>query len=520
MATYTWSTNSNGNWETNSNWTPNTDYPHVTGDIAQLSRTASAPITTTLSSTIALTTLLIGSTSSGSTNVNFSVNGTGTIQFDSSGFLRRGYTASGRLSDVNVVVRSASNLPLKVIGLVGSSPTSSSITNSLLVNLKNPLNSIYQITRSSGLNIGIAFDSAEALGIYHPTYIFDQNTYINGTTTQLEYTGATSTYVNKSIWDISLGTPYSGRHFFCLSSTGGGLFKIGRSGQTFTIGNPAYTVGSAVILHSTSVGTSSDSNEFKEAIYLQTASGNLVIEKGGEGRWILSGGATVLNPSTSRLVAFYIYQGILQIPIDKVTIVTGSTAKPFYLGSSSYTTSATLELSGTGTVSMQDITFAKRLYNGANGLGVFRTVSGANVTLTSSGSVSTQNFTKVSTELNSTLNVEYLSIFADIASPNFYVGGEGVCVLSKSFTSPLTGYSLIKQDSGTLKITTSDKAATVQYVVDEGKLWVDGNNRIAAGTLVQVNNTATLQTTVTAGNAINVKALTLAAGSTVMVGGT
>jgi hypothetical protein len=219
-------------------------------------------------------------------------------------------------------------------------------------------------------------------------------------------------------------------------------------------------------------------------------------------------------------VAFYIYQGILQIPIDKVTIVTGSTAKPFYLGSSSYTTSATLELSGTGTVSMQDITFAKRLYNGANGLGVFRTVSGANVTLTSSGSVSTQNFTKVSTELNSTLNVEYLSIFADIASPNFYVGGEGVCVLSKSFTSPLTGYSLIKQDSGTLKITTSDKAATVQYVVDEGKLWVDGNNRIAAGTLVQVNNTATLQTTVTAGNAINVKALTLAAGSTVMVGGT
>jgi hypothetical protein len=529
---YTWNKSTGGSWETPSNWTsspsaPNT-YPSLTGDAAICSNTTGS-VSISLGNTIALSSFSIGPSSSGSTiSLIFSLTGNGAIQFDTDAILRRGGagTGSSRLSNVDVIVRSASNSPIKISGVNSASPTLVTITAASAVNLTNPLNSIYQIARNGSSNLTVAFGSAEALGISHPTHIFDPSAYINSTVTQLEYTGSLSTYVNKSIWDISLGTPFSGTVYFNLVNQGTGLFKIGRVGQTFTIGSSSTSLHSSnIYLYSNSLGTSSDSNEFKEAVYSQAA-GNLAIRKYGTGRWILSEGATVQNPTAAHLVSFTVFEGVLQIPIDKVTIRTGSTIKPFYLGYNDTpgptSSSATLELSGTGTINIQDVTFNKRLYYGASGLGVFRTVSGANVTISSTFStLSTQNFNKVSTELNSILNMEYLSISTNTIEPNFYVSGEGTCVLPKSFTSPSTGYSLVKQDSGTLKITESDKAATVQYIVEGGTLYVDGKGRIAAGNLVQVNNTATLQTTDTStGSAINVKALTLAAGSTVMVGGT
>jgi hypothetical protein len=217
------------------------------------------------------------------------------------------------------------------------------------------------------------------------------------------------------------------------------------------------------------------------------------------------------------------YEGILQIPVDKINTKTTF----LFQGSDTSTPrrKATLELSGSGTLPLSsDITFSTTNNYGKdpNGFGGLRAASDSNITITSTATITSTGLvtsfqgSKVAANANATLTLPYFSIMSQYPT---YIGGEGTVIVPNNIYAA-GAYTLIKEDAGIVKMTTSDKTAAAIYQVDGGKLWVDGNNRIAAGTLVQVNNTGTLQTTVTAGNAINVKALTLAAGSTVMVGGT
>jgi hypothetical protein len=517
---YSWNSPNSGNWETASNWTSNPSapgtYPSQSGDAVNLTTANADALNSgqgviTLSTDVRLLSLAFGAENA-TNGARFSIIGNGSILFDSGSLVDRGVSRSAdKLFDyVSVKVSSSTNQPIKFQGFGGSY----GYTAACLTNKKN---SIYQIARNGTNPICVAATSVEAFGIQHPTHIFNSTAISGGNITVLYYQGDTDGVWERSLWDTSSTAFYSGQIQMTLHSTGAGLLKIGRTGETFTIGKVLSSSPNAYLkLTATQVpSVSGVGNEFVEAVYGNIYT-SLLVNKYGQGRWTLSGGATT---NASKTLNVNIYEGILQIPFDKINAKTA-----FLLQGSDTATpkqKATLELSGSGTLPISSsVTFTASNNYGKdpNGFGGLRVASGSNITITSTALVTFFTGSKAAAAANATLTLPYFSLMLSYPT---YIGGEGTVIVPNDIYAAANSYTLIKEDAGIVKMTTSDKTAAAIYQIDSGTLQVDGNNRIAAGTLVQVNNTATLQTTVTTvGNAINVKALTLAAGSTVMVGGT
>jgi autotransporter-associated beta strand protein len=128
------------------------------------------------------------------------------------------------------------------------------------------------------------------------------------------------------------------------------------------------------------------------------------------------------------------------------------------------------------------------------------------------------NGVKISAALNATLTIP-----AFAQSPNnytVYFGGEGTVDLQFALGGTITTVSVNKEDSGTLKMSTNDKTYLAPTNIGAGTLWCDGPTRISGSNLVTVANGARLRAGYSniGATALSVKALTLAAGSTVQVG--
>jgi autotransporter-associated beta strand protein len=416
-----------------------------------------------------------------STYPNYTLAGTSRITFATNGYIQ---VASTQFINANTdIYPQLVSQPSSPIGIMSQSADRKLV-------LKNPNNQIYQIGRIGTLGtLSVGFDSVACLGIQHPTHIFDSSV-TSGTGNPVislssEGTGGT---LSKGFW-ASSGTATPSLYLY---SNGTSLFKVGLSTETVSLYQLRLN-GSMSLLSETS------DNEL-----VSNVNAVAPLYKEGSCRWILSG--TITTTGATGSVPFSLRDGVLQLPLDKIntstyTSIAGQTS-----------VDACLEISGTGTVrSTLGITLLGNVV-GKNRMGGLRVISGS-VTI---NTLTMNAGAKVAAALNATL---ILPTFVNNPQNNtLYFGGEGTVDVQFALGGTSTTVSINKEDSGTLKMSTNDKTYAAPTNINAGTLWCDGFNRIGNSNLVMVANGARLRTTASGTTALSVKALTLAAGSTVQVG--
>lgn len=470
MASYTWNTVNDGLWTAPSNWSPNTGYPQLAADVAYMYNSPTKSINITLNNTINLTSLFA---SSGSTSLyQTNIIGTGEIVFSSSTSTINAYNDTGFLGDISVKITATSS-PLRITGSIAGYDGA---TNTYW-NLKNPANKILQLGRNSG----VGFDTVDCLGIQHTDYIFDNS---SATVAGLMCTGAGGV-LDKSPWS---GTGVALR----LTSDGTGTFKIGRYGVSVNV-NSLYINGNLPLQ------LENDDNECKNDIVFATGTGGL--RKSGNCRWIFSGS---ISKSTTQSLSFQVSGGVLQLLASSLA---SSTA---FNSGGTITSTGCLEIKGTASVATT-ITLATDAV-GPNRMGGLRATSNSNIT------VNTMNMgegSKVAAALGATLAIFGFTVNAQ--NKTLYFGGEGTVDFGYALGGTLTTVAIVKEDSGTLKMSTNNKTYAAPTDINGGTLWCDGPNRISNSNLITVANGTKLRSSFVGTTALSVKALTLQAGSIVQV---
>lgn len=479
MATYSWAVDSNGQWTTPSNW-GSTTYPNNLIDVVRFSKPLTAPRTVTLSSDVSVQNIQFAVGANPSSN--YTIAGTSKITFASNGYIQ---VASTQFPNANTdIYPQLVSQPSSPIGI-----RSQGVDGRLV--LKNPNNQIYQISAAGTLTyISIGFDSVACLGIQHPTYIFDSSVTSANYNVSLSSEGTGGT-LTKRFWQSGgTGTPYLHLH-----SNGTLPFKVGL-GST----KESLSLWSLRLYGSMPPYSETNDNEFANDVALTT------FTKYGSCRWILSGLITNLGSGSFSLS---IQDGILQIPLDKINQSTYATVAAQTSADSCF------EISGTGTVrSTLTITLTAGTV-GKNRMGALRATSNSNIT------VNTMNMgegSKVAAALGATLTISAFTV--NPLNKTLYFGGEGTIDFGYALGGTLTTVAIVKEDSGTLKMSTNDKTYLAPTNINGGIVWCDGPTRISNSNLVTVANGARLRAGYSniGATALSVKALTLAAGSTVQVG--
>jgi autotransporter-associated beta strand protein len=468
MATYTWTKTTSGDWTLPANWNLNSSYPQLSTDVANgpTTFTPLAPIDVNLNTNINLATL-----KDSVTLKPFNVNGTGTINFSSTGLLQATTSKSAlTVNSISARISTGSNA-LKIQG-----------DSTSYWKLTNISNSIYQIAVAS--STAFAFDSANCLNISHPQYIFSRT---STAAVRMHCTGSGGT-ISKNLWSTTTGGNFN------IFSNGTGPIKIGITNNVVVPINTIFTIDGTMPPNS-----DTNDNQLLDNIGIAGVSS---FTKNGVCRWILSGAIT------GTALTAYINDGILQVPVSS-------------LNSSSYTTvrvnsaASCFEISGSGTVN-STISIQTNSSVGPNNIGGVRAVSNSNITVSSIRIVNGGNH-KYASGTNAVLTI------TNMAATNNSIGvvrfgGEGTVNLQFSMFAPAkTMTSLNKEDSGTLKMTTNDKVYTAPTNITAGTLWCDGYNRISQSSTVTVSDTAKLRTSAGGTTSLSVKALTLNAGSFVQV---